>query len=246
MCILPQLATNQDCPCCQTRIPDTKSLRSVDLIPWPKEEAAPTRKRRKTKDPGEGVDGGLVANDSGKNGAVQEDFSDYEGVTQQHAAKNYGESERASEEDDRKLPAKRKPNKTSKKRGPATPKSTSKYSVGTRFIKVSRESSLVRAGNTKTKSSQFFLFSQEFPGHGKFEGRVVSTTGNHYIVEYSEDDDVEELSEYEFDDLEILTTNRLTSKSNDLEDTCAEDEEDRSTVVLKHRPKKMKRPRTSV
>ena len=248
-CILPQLATNQDCPCCQTRISGTKSLRSVDLIPWPKEEAAPTRKRRKTKDPGEGVDGGLVANNSGKNGAVQEDFSDYEGVTLQRAAKNHGESERASEEDDRKLPAKRKPNKTSKKRGPATtPKSTSKYSVGTRFIKVSRESSLVRAGNTKTKSSQFFLFSPEFSGHGKFEGRVVSTTDNHYIVEYPEDDDVEELSEYEFDDLEILTTNRLTSNSDDLEDTCDEDEDedDRSTLALKRRLKKMKRPRTSV
>jgi hypothetical protein len=102
----------------------------------------------------------------------------------------------------------------------------------------------VRAGNTKTKSSQFFLFSQEFPGHGKFEGRVVSTTGNHYIVEYPEDDDVEELSKYEFDDLEILTTNRLTSNSDDLEDTC--DEDDRSTVVLKRRLKKMKRPRSSV
>ena len=206
MCILPQLATNQGCPCCQTRIPGTVSLRSVDLIPWPKEEA-PARNRRKTKGPCEGVDGKPVANDSdnnNQNGAVQEGFSDYEGGTLQRAVKNHGESERASsEDDDRKLPAKRKPNKTSKKRGSATPKSTSKYSVGTRFIKVSRESSLLRSGNTKTKSSQFFLFSQEFPGHGKFEGRVVSTTGNHYIVEYSEDDDLEELSEYDFDDLEI-------------------------------------------
>ena len=83
MCILPQLATNQGCPCCQTRIPGTVSLRSVDLIPWPKEEA-PARNRRKTKGPCEGVDGKPVANDSdnnNQNGAVQEGFSDYEGVT---------------------------------------------------------------------------------------------------------------------------------------------------------------------
>jgi hypothetical protein len=119
-----------------------RHLRSVDLIPWPKEEA-PTRKRRKTKDPGEGVDGKTIANDSDndKNGAVEEGFSDYEEVTLQRAAKNHEESERASEEDDRKLTAKRKSKKTSKKRGSATPKTTSKYSVGTRFIKISRESS---------------------------------------------------------------------------------------------------------
>ena len=54
--------------------------------------------------------------------------------------------------------------------------------------------------NTTNSSSN----EQEFPLHGKFEGTIVGFDGEHYKVYYSCDEDEEELSEYEFDEVDIL------------------------------------------
>ena len=48
------------------------------------------------------------------------------------------------------------------------------------------------------------LNEQEFPLHGKFEGQIVAFDGKHYKVCYPCDEDEEELSEYEFDEVDIL------------------------------------------
>jgi hypothetical protein len=45
---------------------------------------------------------------------------------------------------------------------------------------------------------------QEFPDYGTFEGEITYYDGRHYHVYYPADQDEEELSEYEFDEYEIL------------------------------------------
>ena len=50
-----------------------------------------------------------------------------------------------------------------------------------------------------------FPNGQEFHEYGTFEGRITEWDGKHYHVYYSEDEDQEELSEYEFDNYEILS-----------------------------------------
>jgi hypothetical protein len=49
-------------------------------------------------------------------------------------------------------------------------------------------------------------YKQEFPGHGRFEGRVVDFDGNkRYEVHYPQDGDEEVIDESELEKLEILT-----------------------------------------
>ena len=45
---------------------------------------------------------------------------------------------------------------------------------------------------------------QDFDGHGTFEGQVTGFDGDHYQVYYSADEDEEDLSENEFETLELL------------------------------------------
>jgi hypothetical protein len=45
---------------------------------------------------------------------------------------------------------------------------------------------------------------QEFPGQGRFEGRVVDFDGRRYEVHYPQDGDEEVINESEFEKLEIL------------------------------------------
>lgn len=52
------------------------------------------------------------------------------------------------------------------------------------------------------------LFFQEFPDYGSYEGEVVDFDGKHYHVYYAADSDEEELSEFEFEDFEILAPTR--------------------------------------
>ena len=52
-------------------------------------------------------------------------------------------------------------------------------------------------------------FLQEFPKHGFFTGEITFFDGDHYVAYYSADEDDEELSEYEFDDFEILSPPRM-------------------------------------
>jgi hypothetical protein len=47
-------------------------------------------------------------------------------------------------------------------------------------------------------------FRKEFPGHGTFQGTIMSFDGEHHKVYYSSDGDSEELSDYELDDVEII------------------------------------------
>ena len=47
-------------------------------------------------------------------------------------------------------------------------------------------------------------FRKEFPGHGTFQGRIMSFDGVHHKVYYSSDGDSEELSDYELVDVEII------------------------------------------
>ena len=46
---------------------------------------------------------------------------------------------------------------------------------------------------------------QEFPDYGTFEGEITEFDGRHYHVYYPADEDKEELSEYEFEEYEILS-----------------------------------------
>jgi hypothetical protein len=75
--------------------------------------------------------------------------------------------------------------------------------------------SLVKGGSARAKSSNTTgrasaptfpvgtRFRKEFPGHGTFQGEILSFDGVHHKVYYSSDGDSEELSDYELDDLEI-------------------------------------------
>jgi hypothetical protein len=47
-------------------------------------------------------------------------------------------------------------------------------------------------------------FRKEFPGHGMFQGTIMSFDGEHHRVYYSSDGDSEELSDYELDGVEII------------------------------------------
>jgi hypothetical protein len=47
-------------------------------------------------------------------------------------------------------------------------------------------------------------FRKEFPGHGAFQGTIMSFDGEHYRVYYPSDGDSEELSDYELDDVEMV------------------------------------------
>jgi hypothetical protein len=47
-------------------------------------------------------------------------------------------------------------------------------------------------------------FRKEFPGHGTFQGTIMSFDGEHHRVYYLSDGDSEELSDYELDDVEII------------------------------------------
>jgi hypothetical protein len=45
----------------------------------------------------------------------------------------------------------------------------------------------------------YYILRQEFPGHGKFEGRVVGFDGRRYKVYYPQDGDDEVISESDFE-----------------------------------------------
>jgi hypothetical protein len=47
-------------------------------------------------------------------------------------------------------------------------------------------------------------FRKDFPGHGTFQGTIISFDGVHYKVHYPSDGDSEELSDYELDDVELI------------------------------------------
>jgi len=55
-------------------------------------------------------------------------------------------------------------------------------------------------------------FFKVFPGHGTFEDEVRAFDGEHYKVYYDEVGDEEELSECEFDDLEMLDNEAVTAE----------------------------------
>ena len=64
------------------------------------------------------------------------------------------------------------------------------------------------------------IISQGFEGHGQFEGRIASFDGDHYHVHYPADGDEEELSENEFDGMEI-THRPVASADDDVAVGCA-------------------------
>jgi hypothetical protein len=77
--------------------------------------------------------------------------------------------------------------------------------------------SLVKDGSARPKSSKRAgrgarvlafpvgtRFRKEFPGHGTFQGTVVSFDGVHYKVYYPSDGDSEELSDHELDEVDII------------------------------------------
>jgi hypothetical protein len=76
--------------------------------------------------------------------------------------------------------------------------------------------SLVKGGSAEAESSNTTdrasaptfpvgtRFRKEFPGHGTFQGTIMSFDGEHHRVYYSSDGDSEELSDYELDDVEII------------------------------------------
>ena len=62
---------------------------------------------------------------------------------------------------------------------------------------------------------------QEFPGFGVFEGKITSYDGEHYTVYYDKDGDEEELSEWEFEKLQLVDDEQAASTK--AEDTKVEE-----------------------
>jgi hypothetical protein len=58
-------------------------------------------------------------------------------------------------------------------------------------------------------------FRKEFPGHGTFQGTIMSFDGEHYRVYYPSDGDSEELSDYELDDVEMVEIPTSRAKALD-------------------------------
>ena len=83
----------------------------------------------------------------------------------------------------------------------------------------------------------YWPFSQEFEGHGSFEGRVVAFDGKHYRVYYPEDGDEEELSEYEFDDFGILDADEEESSFASNKEVTQERDEDSIDAEAEKPPK---------
>jgi hypothetical protein len=78
--------------------------------------------------------------------------------------------------------------------------------------------SLVKDGSARSKASDpngrasaptfpvGTRFRKEFPGQGTIQGTIMSFDGVHYKVHYPSDGDSEELSDYELDDVEIMSS----------------------------------------